>query len=421
VSQTPTAAGRRATLRRAETRNAVLLTLQGMATALAGPMMPAALAPAILVRLGGSDLVIGLLGTVASAVGVPAMLLAAHLSGQSRRKGLATLLWNSASALVYLPLVLLLAVEGTSTTLGVFSAMLLAATAASGLTGSVSSVLQVDLLSRITVPERRGRVTGVAGSVAGLASLAGGVGLSLLLARRPFPAGYTLACAIGLSVSAAGYLAYLLFRELPGLKTTAAARLPGLRESLQTIRRDRVFLWVLVAAMAKFAGNAGYTFVVPTALRRDGLPDTFVGHFAVVTAVVGIGLGPLQGWLADRWGISRTALLGGAATAAGMVLFARAGSYTAVLACVAVLAVGASALNTMFFLAPLSLSPPEHRSAYIAMRYLAESVAGVVCMPAVGYALTRWDAAYVFWLSGAAALVSAVVLVRATGWYCRRR
>jgi hypothetical protein len=76
-------------------------------------------------------------------------------------------------------------------------------------------------------------------------------------------------------------------------------------------------------------------------------------------------------------------------------------------------------IGTMFFLAPMHLSPPEHRSAYIAMRYLAESVAGVLCTPLVGYAIMVWNPAYVFYVAAAAAVASGSVLVRATGWYCR--
>ncbi len=404
---------------RVERANALLYTAQSLVTAFAGPLTLAALAPAIVVRLGGSDLAIGMLGTVANAIGIPAMLVAAHLSGRARRRTLATLLWNLANPLLFLPLVLLLA-TGQAPTLPVFMGGLLAVTAVSGLAGAVGGVLQVDLLSRITAPGRRGRITGIAGSAGGLAGLLGGGVLSLLLASCVFPSSYALACGLGLLFAAAGCLAYPLYRPLPGTETFTARALPGLRQSLQVIARDRVFIQVLLAAMAKYCFSAGYAFVVPTALRRPGFTDAFVGHAAVVASAVAIAFGPVQGWFADRWGISRAAGVGGLVGALAILLFTRVHGYGTTLATIGLLTVGSSMLAGMFFLVPLALSPPEHRSAYIACRYMAESIAGVVCMPVVGYALGRWDTTWVFGGAAFMAVLAAAVLVRATGWYCRR-
>ena len=410
---------RHAILWKAELRNAALYTLQSTGGAFASPLMLGGLVPAIIVRLGGSDLLIGLVSTLANAVGVPSLLLAAYVGVRTRRKGVASLVWNLVNWWVYLPALLVLLLSGRSPSLTAFVAAIMAAVVMAALSGSVASVIQVDLLSRIITPERRGRVTGIAGAMSGASGLAGGVLLSLLLARLAFPKGYGIASVVGLIIGSLPLIMFLAYRELPGLKTSAGARLPGLLHSLQVIRGDRRFLRVLAAAMLKYVFNAATIFVVPVALRRHGLPDTFVGHFAILTSIVTIGVGPLGGWSADRWGISRTAFIGGIVAAIGISLYPHAVSYAFVLASSAVIVAGSTLIGTMFFLAPMHLSPPEHRSAYIAMRYLAESVAGVLCTPLVGYAIMVWNPAYVFYVAAAAAVASGSLLVRATGWYCR--
>lgn len=400
---------REQTIGKAERGNAAAWTGYATGQSLGSPFISPDLFNTVLMRLGATDFALGLFA-VNSILALPVQLVAARVTDRARHKArLAVLAAFGYVVPILLPAGILLATGGRIGLWPFFAAVFLYYLA-SGLCSSFGGIVQIDLLSRVFRPGRRGTILGLQGSLAGLAGVLGGLGVAALLSGVQYPLGHACAWAFGVVLVGGVSLFLLRLRPLPGLTGRARRVSPSLRQTRAILFQDRRFLIFLVAVVARMGFSAVQYYLWPTARRLHGLPDEYVGYLASLSAVLAMVTAPVIGWLCDRLGRAGTALLFAGVAIPGFVLFPHAGSTRVVLAAYALIVVGTSGLSMPLFLSVMDLSPPDLRGTYAAIRYGTEGLVYAVLLPAFGFASTRFSPHPVFYVGAVLCAVAGLVL-----------
>jgi len=397
---------------RAEHANALTWVGFGSAQALGASFLSVNLFNTLLIRQGASDFVLGLFA-LPQLLAVPSQALAAHLADRTRNK---VRLVQTAVLLQILPILLpgaVLWLVGASAGLWVLFGAIFGYYVLSALGGTIGSVAQMDLLSRVFRPHRRGTIFGFQGSMGGLAGALGGLTLAAVMSRVEYPGNYLSSWTAAVVLVSAASLLLLRLRPLPGLQTRRRpGETPSLRRALAVLSRDRPFLVLLIAVVARMGFSAASFYAWPMAKRLHQLPDEYVGYLVTLSSVVMMVVQPGIGWLADNLGRGRTALVFSAVAAAGFASFPAAPG-TALLACAyGLMLVGTQGVTMPLFLSVLDLSPPESRGAYVAVRYGTESLVYAGFLPLFGLLSTTFRPAVIFYAGAALCLLAGGILFR---------
>ncbi|MBA0127226.1 MFS transporter [Haloechinothrix sp. YIM 98757] len=238
---------------------------------------------------------------------IPVALLSVPAGRWTDRSGtkpaflLAVATFGAASALI-----------AASTTL----AMLLAARVLQGVAGAVLNGMAYRVVANVTLPEHRGRAMGIVTGLIPLSMIAGpGVG-GLMVEAFGWRSIFLINIPIVLITLALG------IRTLPGGGRPVLPHLSMLdmRPVVALVRRPAAG-GRLVALMLVVTGVGMPFFLMPYYL------DEFLGLTAQVSGTVILTLpagtallSPLAGWLADRFGAQRLALIGALVSVGGMAL-----------------------------------------------------------------------------------------------------
>ncbi len=188
------------------------------------------------------------------------------------------------------------------------------------LSRAVSSITAKDVLGKTIPRGERGKLTGIAASVAGLAAV--GAGLALLaFAKELDPA------ALGLLVAGASLLwvaAGAVFLTVDENRSDVHETHPAtsLRDSLKVFREDQTFRRFVMARTLLLVTALSPPFVVTlsAAVSESGISG--VGPFVVATGVAGLVASPIWGRFADR---SSRLVMSLAAGSGGVVILAYLG------------------------------------------------------------------------------------------------
>jgi MFS family permease len=186
------------------------------------------------------------------------------------------------------------------------------------------------------------------------------------------------------------------------------------RELVAVLKRDRRFLAFLIPAVSVTGLGAISIFLIPTALR-SGLPDVYVGYFAVTASISSVVGPPICGWLADHWGRGRTAFAGALVAAGGLVAFGRVTSGSGFLIAYGIATLGSSWIYSMIYLAVLDLSPSGHRATYVAVRYGVQGLVAAPLYPLAGYAMGHVGVQWVFYAGAASCVFTGLMMVQVAG------
>ncbi|MHB1296162.1 MAG: MFS transporter [Anaerolineae bacterium] len=262
--------------------------------------------PAFIEQLTGSTVMVGIVsGLLSGAWLLPQLFAAGAVARMPLRKPF--MMWVSwIGRCVYVPVAILIVLLGSSN-LTATLVVVVVGTVAFSVFDAILTVPWFDLFAQAIPPKRRGRVTGVAMVIAGVAGVGVGELVRLVLGERSpwgFPGNYAFlfaAASVFLLLSAA-FLSLVRERPLPA----ASERPPTLRQILSMlpsiVLRDRPFLRLnAVRLLGGFVALAS-AFYVLHAVRNLGLPLEVAGTFVVAQIVGSLVAGLLTAALQDRFG-----------------------------------------------------------------------------------------------------------------------
>lgn len=176
--------------------------------------------------------------------------------------------------------------------------VILGAVALLALSRALSSISSKDLLGKTIPRGNRGSVTGIASSVAGLATIGAGIALAIM-------AGSADAVVLGLIVIAASMLwlgaagVFLTVVEHPssGEKSDPGA---SVAESFAMVKEDISFRRFIVARSLMLATALSPPFVVASSAAVSEAGVSGVGPFVIATGVAGMIASPIWGRFADH-------------------------------------------------------------------------------------------------------------------------
>jgi MFS family permease len=374
-------------------------------------MSSATVLPAFAESLGASTVLIGAIPAVMT-VGwfLPPLFAAAHTERLPRKLPF-VLRWTGWERVPFLVLTLVaffLADRAPGLSMWLVLVMLLVMTSVGGLLMPAWT----DLVARAVPTRLRGRFFGLA-SLAGTAGgLAGSALTAWVLDTLPPSTAYGICFLAATVFVGLSWIALMFVREPPATDAPAHAdfwtHLGGVPALL---RQDTNFAWYLVARVLSFGAVIGSGFFTVYALRVLRAPAADVGVFTALL-LAGQMAGQLGlGWVADRAG-HRLVLVIAACAAMAMNLVALAAGSLDVFSVVFALnglfnaAIQVSALNVLLEFAPTPQQNPTYvgiERTFLAPFGFVLPLLGGLFIDAIGYA-------FVFWVSAAFSVASAIVL-----------
>jgi MFS family permease len=199
---------------------------------------------------------------------------------------------------------------------------LLVALVVFSLSRGLSSVASKDVLGKTVPRTRRGRVTGISASAAGLASLGVGAALAGLKGDESSRLEFfvLLALAAVLWLLAAGL--YSLVAEEPGETEGGGNALTHTLGKLRLLREDAPFRRFVVARSLLLCSALTAPYLVLLARQHEAAGMGQLGLFILAGGVASMLSAPLWGWLAD-WSSRRVMIVAGAiAGSLGLFVYA---------------------------------------------------------------------------------------------------
>lgn len=323
--------------------------------------------PALLNRLGAGNVVIGSL-TMISYLGVflPQIFAARYAQTSPWKKPPVLILGFGQRAMLILIscFVMVLGADHPASAMVLTVALFAVGQVCTGL----STPIWFDLYAKLTPPGRRGRLTGMRNSIAGVIAFLGSLLLTWILGRFNFPANFSMIFLLaGVLQFGSLFLQSKLVEEYPS--ATIARR--SLRDYLQqvtgTIRHNSGFRRLMTASVFLTLATMPLAFFTIYALRELRADGTMVGEFTLLMVAGQTGGALVNGYIADKFG-QRMAL-----SSAAIALLGASGW--------AVLAPTVGWFRLVYFLVGMNLgsevmlrynlaiefSPPAERSTYIGL------------------------------------------------------
>ncbi len=381
--------------------------------------------PALVHRLGGAPLAVGLLG-VAQQGGwlLPQLAAGRYVANKPLVKKY--IIAPSLVGRVILLLVALAVMAWSVQAPGLALAMLILGLGGFSVADAASAVGWFSLLGKAIPADRRGRLLGVAQSLSSLVAVGAGAAVEVVLAHVGYPANYALLITLATLFMSGSILAMLILREPRGVGVQDEPHLPWRRylpSALSILRMDPRFAWLTFTGwLAGLVDMAG-AFYVLYATERLQAPESLIGLF-VSAGVVGGLVSGLLGPLSDRHGGARVialimllrcfcpALALAAPLLARLHPWLALGGLTLVFLLLGVIN-GSYLVGAMHYM--LEIAPPGERSTYIA---LANTLSGILLLAplAAGWIVQIASFEALFTLALVAGILALLLALSGPGW-----
>ncbi len=267
-----------------------------------------------------------------------------------------------------------------------------------------------DLIAVCFPPTRRGRLLGISMFVGTIAGALGANGSSRILDSQPFPRNFTILFGLAAILMMLGWVALALTREpVRRVRRSEENRLRIWTRLGRIVRRDRNFRRFLIARGLMAVSGMGMAFVTAAAVSRWDVPGGTVGNYTVALLVGQAAGNLLFGFLADRKGHKLSLVIGALAVTLAYAMAGLAAS--PILYYVVFLLLGAfnSAMIVSGLMIVLEFVGSEQRPTYVG---ITNTIIGtvMVVIPLVGGGLATISYGYLFAISAAAALLSALLM-----------
>ncbi len=192
--------------------------------------------------------------------------------------------------------------------------------------------------------------------------------------------------------------------------------LPSLTATRQRTKRIYYGWWVSITGAFNMVISSGPTFQASSVLFR-AIEDEFGWSRAAITGVASFGrfggamLGPVEGWLTDKFGSARMILIGFTMGGAGLIFFARVESVITYYAAFFILSLGFSTGGFTPSMATVNAWMP-HRRATAMSFVIAGSSAGGFLVPAIVWGIQEFGWRDTVTVIGIVTLVSGPIFAR---------
>lgn len=269
---------------------------------------PQTVLPALVFELGGSSVVVGMLGVLVSlGLYLPQLFAARYVE---------TLPWKKPWAIGFgalhrlfvlaMGVVILVLGEGRrSTALWLFLLLF----TAMQLTIGVSTPGWFDLFAKLTPASARGRLLGIRTSLGGAGAFLCGLALTWLLSAFRFPTSYALLFFATFLMQVASLTAQLgLIEQEPSTTTVRRRFVAFLRDLPGGLRANPPFRDFLIACSLLTVATMPVGFYTVYALKTFPVDGAIIGEFTLTMVAVQVISALVNGYIADRYG-SKAALL----------------------------------------------------------------------------------------------------------------
>jgi MFS family permease len=270
--------------------------------------------PAMVVGLGGSNLMVGALSVIFyMGASLPQIFAARFSATLPWKKPWAVLAGMFQRVFVLFMALVILIFGGSHPELALPLFMVVYALAQ--ISAGISAPGWFDFYAKITSLHRRGRLSGLRNSVGGVGAFLAGILFTLFLGWFAFPTNYGLALLVAFLLQLASILLFFRLIEVepsatdPPRKTFAYLKeLPGI------LKRDPAFRRFMAAAIVATPGMMPVAFFTAYALKTFSVGESVVGLFTLIMVAFQVLSALVSGFLADRFGnkvvlvVSSTAL-----------------------------------------------------------------------------------------------------------------
>jgi len=288
---------------REDRKNFLLNTVEGaLFVASLAFINPQTVLPALVNRLGGSNIAVGALGVlVYVGVYIPQIFAARYVETIPWKKPWALGFGSAHRVFVLLMAVAILLFGSGSPALALWLFLLLY-TVMQVVIG-VATPGWFDFFAKMTPPRRRGRLVGLRNSLGGGGAFVCGLCLTWILADIPFPASFAVAFFAAFLVQTASIVTQTGLHEAE--PSTVSPRrpffaylmeLPGVLSSNPPFRR-----FITACALLTLA-TMPVSFFTVYALERFHAGESAVGEFTLIMVAIQVVSSLVTGYLADRYG-----------------------------------------------------------------------------------------------------------------------
>ncbi|MER3523647.1 MAG: hypothetical protein C4326_06140 [Ignavibacteria bacterium] len=293
-----------------ERRNFILNVVEGALFASSGPLLSAqTVLPALVARLGGSNVAVGSLGLVMwMGLFLPQIFAARHVEMVPWKKPWA-IGFGMAQRMMVLLMGFAVLLFGDRTPSHALTLFFLFYTLNQLLLG-VTTPGWFDLFAKLTPMRKRGRLIGIRGTVGGLGALMCGTILTWLLAHEPFPINFTFVFALAFLLQSMSVFvqSFLIEVEPSPVVTHHRSLAMYVRELVGVLRTNKPFSTFLVAASVNVLAVMPAGFYTVYALHVFPAPEAIVGTFTLAMVVAQVSASLVTGFLTDKYG-NKTALV----------------------------------------------------------------------------------------------------------------
>lgn len=298
-----------------ESRNFAINIVEGGLYITSGALLsPQTVLPALITRLGGSNLIVGALPLIIyGGAFLPQIFAARYVETHPWKKPWVV---NSgiAQRLVILVIAIAIGVLGgghPAIALGILLFLLVLNQVIVG----ISTPGWFDLFAKLTPGDRRGRLVGIRNSLGGASGLFASLLLTWLLATLAFPYSYAVGLFMAFLLQMGSVYMLSRLEEAEPSKVVERKRFSEYLERLpRVLKENRRFRMFMVANALLTIANMPLGFFTVYALHRWSPGEEVVGQFTLSLVAVQVVSAVTIGYLADRKGNKVALLLAGVAT-----------------------------------------------------------------------------------------------------------
>ncbi len=341
--------------------------------------------PALIARLGGSNLEVGAVMVAGFSFQFLPQIFSARFAEASPWKKPGTLLYGLLQRCVMILMGVMLWLLGgryPSLTLTLVLVLYAVNQAFSG----IASPFWVDFIAKLTPPHWRGRLIGFRTSMGGGGGFVAGLILTGILASISFPGNFALAFVLAGLLQSVSLV--IQSRVVESTASEVAPREPlvsYILTLLEIIRRGREFFLFIVAMALFILGSMAVPFYTVYAVRQLQAPEEMIGAYTTMMVVIQIGSALVTGIVADRYG-NKVALMiagGGLALASFIALITTSPALFLIVFLFLGVNVGSEVMSR--YNMAIDFAPERRRSTFVGLvntilapMYLAGILGGIV-------------------------------------------
>ncbi len=269
---------------------------------------PQTVVPALLARLGGTNVEIGMV-SVLTYVGlyIPQLFAARYVEALPWKKPWSISFGTAQRFVVLLMglLVLIFGGSGSPWILAVFLSLFFMNSVIAG----IATPGWFDMFAKLTSPKKRGRLVGIRNSLGGLGAFIGGFVLTWLLATFAFPVNYAVGFFIAfvLQISSIVIQGRLIEKD-PSPVGEVRTLTSYLNEMPVLLRQNKQFTRFLIASAFLIIAMVPSGFFTVYVLRDFHADESVVGQYTLAMVAIQVVSAVAIGFITDRWG-NKIALL----------------------------------------------------------------------------------------------------------------